>query len=372
MAREGSALIDSPLPVAGRAAADQEACAPARAIAVPGRVSIVLPAYNCEETIGAAVDSCLAQTHGDVEVIVVNDGSTDGTAQVLARFGGRIRVLHQENAGLAAARNAGTRAASGEFVAWMDGDDIASPQRLRIQVAVLAARPDIALVSSDFSAFVSGEPDFDASHIAVYYHCVRRLGGVAAIYPNRDVVGPADGPVGLRWADVHESLLSGNFVHPPTVMVRRTVFDEVGIFDESMRYSSDYDLILRIARTGPFAFVDTALLRYRISTKQMSHAAVGGGMPLETVRILEKLRSTDPALYARHQALLRRRCAEQLTIAAEMVGTADRAMALGLLIRALRSKVLFSWSLRAAAKILLPNAAISAIRRARQDVPPTA
>lgn len=274
---------------------------PSEPVAVTGRVSIVVPAYNCEATIADAVNSCLAQTYGDVEVIVVDDGSTDGTAQVLEQFGGRIRVLRQSNAGLAAARNAGSRAATGQFVAWMDADDLATPERLRVQVGVLASRPAIALVSSDFSAFFTGAPDFADSHIVAYYASVRRQGGVDRIYAHRDVIDPdrivRDRPVLLRWGDIYVPLLHGNLVHPPTVMVRRGVFDTVGWFDESLRYSSDYDLILRVARTGLFAYIDAPLLRYRISAMQMSQTG-GATIPLETVRILERIRRCDPLVHA--------------------------------------------------------------------------
>lgn len=343
---------------------------------VAGRVSIVLPAYNCEATIAAAVESCLAQSYQDVEVIVVNDGSTDGTAQVLEQFGSRIRVLHQHNAGLAAARNAGTRAATGEFVAWMDGDDLAMPERLRIQVGLLVSKPGIMLVSSDFSAFVTGETDFNRSHICTYYHSVRRQGGVARIYGYRDVIEVGtrarERSVVVRWGDVYESLLWGNFVHPPTVMVRRDVFDVVGFFDETIHYSSDYDLIIRIARSGPFVYVDAPLLRYRVSATQMSHGAAGGRMPLETARILEKVRLSDPLVYARNPALFRRRIAESLMSAAEMIGTADRREALRLLVQGVRSRPIFPRSLRVLAKILLPRSALITIRRMRRVVLPAA
>lgn len=343
---------------------------------VAGRVSIVVPAYNCAATIAAAVESCLAQTYDDVEIIVVNDGSTDGTAQVLEQFGRRILVLHQDNAGLAAARNAGTRAASGEFVAWMDGDDLAMPERLRIQVGLLASRPAIALVSSDFSAFVTGEPDFDHSHISAYYRSVRRQGGIARIYAHHDMIEPHSGTgdraVVVRWGDVYESLLWGNFVHPPTVLVRRQAFDAIGFFDESLRYSSDYDLIIRIARSGPFAYIDAPLLQYRISATQMSNESGGGRMPLETARVLEKVRRSDPRVHARNRALFRRRIAESLIGAAELIGPADRRRALRLLAQGVRSRLIFARAVRALAKILLPSSAVTAVRRMKRVVLPIA
>lgn len=343
--------------------------APATVDAVPGRVSIVLAACNCEDTVAEAVASCLDQTHRDVEVIVVDDGSTDATAQVLEGFGSSIRVIHQRNGGLAAARNTGARAATGEFVAWMDGDDIAMPGRLLVQAGVLASKPEVALVSSDFSAFVTGAADFDPSHIGRYYRSVGRQGGLDGIY---SASGPMDAfvdargmPLLIRWGDAYERLLWGNFVHPPTVMVRRGVFDEVGFFDESLRYNSDYDLIIRIARSGPFAFVDAPLLRYRRGPTQMSQA-FGSAVALETARILQKIRHLDPAMYARNQPLIERRIAEALIGAAESIGADDRPRALRLLARGLRSRVMPARAVRAFARILLPGAVIASLKRIKR------
>ena len=338
--------------------------------AVPGRVSVVIPAYNCEATVAAAVESCLAQTFDDVEIIVVNDGSTDRTLDVLNGFGPRIKLISQANGGVGAARNAGARVASGEYVAWMDSDDLAMPDRLGLQVGLLVSRPDINLVSSDFSAFITGKSDYASSHIGTYYHAVRRLGGVANIYPHDGVIAErgkfGEASVSVRWGQPYESLLWGNFVHPPTVMVRRSVFDQVGFFDEALRYSTEYDLIIRIARTGQFAFIDVPLLRYRVSATQLSHAAAGGKMPLETVKVLAKVQRDDPGLYAMHEPVFQRRRAESLILAAEGIGSSDPLRALGLLARGVRFRLLFHNALRALAHIVAPGFAIAAIRQVKR------
>lgn len=343
---------------------------PGTVAVVPGRVSVVIPVYNREATVAAAVESCLAQTFGDVEIIIVDDGSTDRTLEVLDGFGHRIKLIAQANGGVGAARNAGTRMASGEYVAWMDSDDLAIPGRLSLQAGLLASRPDINLVSSDFSAFTTGKPDYESSHIGTYYRAVRRLGGVVNIYPHEDVIAKTDKlgetPVTVRWGQIYESLLRGNFVHPPTVMVRRSVFDQAGFFDEALRYSTEYDLIIRIARIGPFAYIDAPLLRYRVSTTQLSHAAAGGKMPLETVKVLEKVQRDDPELYARHKPIFQLRCAESLISAAEGIGSSDPLMALGLLARGVRFRLLFHNALRAFAHIVAPGFAITAIRQVKR------
>ncbi len=343
--------------------------APAVGIApAPPIVSVVIPAYNCASTIGAAVSSCLDQTCDRVEVIVVNDGSTDGTLGVLEAFGTRIRVISQPNGGLAAARNAGTRAARGRYVAWMDGDDLANAARFEIQAAVLDAHASVDLVCSDFSAFVDAAHDYETSHIGSYYGSVKRLGGMAKIFSRTRALQtrPGQGPVyTVRSDHVYEQLVWGNFVHPPTVMVRRSVFDKAGYFNEALRYNSDYALLLKIARHGEVAFVDAPLLRYRRSANQMSHAAAGGRIPLETAWITEQLQHEDPELFSRHRAAFRKRIALARIEAAEAIGGSDRLRALGLLARALLERPVVRPALRAFARIVVPRPVVVALKRLR-------
>src|SRR2546430_1228645 len=111
-------------------------------------VSVILPVYNREKSVARAVESVLAQTYRPLELIVVDDGSTDGTRGVLEQFGGRIALLRQPNAGAYSARNLGLRHARGELVAFIDSDDIWLPHRLSAQVPLMR-RPDVGLVFGD-------------------------------------------------------------------------------------------------------------------------------------------------------------------------------------------------------------------------------
>lgn len=113
------------------------------------RCSVIIPAFNAERYVGKAVESALAQTLSDVEIIVVNDGSTDTTPEVMESFGSRITGIHQENAGPSAARNAGLKSASGEFVAFLDADDLWFARRLELMVGRLADDPGLGFVTSD-------------------------------------------------------------------------------------------------------------------------------------------------------------------------------------------------------------------------------
>jgi glycosyltransferase involved in cell wall biosynthesis len=334
------------------------------ALAAP-LVSVVIPAYNCAHTVAETIESCLAQDYEEMEILVVNDGSTDETPEVLASFGSRIKVINQPNGGLAAARNAGQRAASGKYLAWMDADDLMLPGRVRLQAELLASQPTIGLVSSDFSAFTSPEADYDPSHMANYYDAVVRLGGVYRVYPHELASMKSDGrTVIVRSGDVYEGLIWGNFVHPPTVMVRRTVLEEAGFSDEHLRYSSDYELILRMSRRTRFAYVDAPLLRYRRSAGQMSHLHAGAMMQLETVHIIEKLRRDDPEVFTRMKPVFLLRRAESFIHAAESIGSADRIRAMGLLVRGLQSKLLAGPAAFALGRIVVSPAVLQAIKHA--------
>lgn len=345
---------------------------------VPGRVSVALPAWNSEATVASAVESCLAQTWPDVEVVVVDDGSTDDTARVLASFGDRIRLVRQANGGVGAARSAAVAASTGEFVAWMDNDDIMDPDRLRIGVAVLRALPDVQLVCSDFSAFRSPDIEIEASHAATYYSAIPRLGGIAAIFPERFEFPVTEGaaPVTVRVGDVYDMLVEGNFIHPPTVLVRRAALERAGPFDPSLRIASEYDVTVRVARQGRVAYVERPLLRYRRSDSQLSsYTTAAGRIDVETIAVLERLRRDDPGLYERLRDTFRRRFALAHVRAAAGIGTRDRRRAFGLLLASLRYGPAPARFAKAFAKIVVPPSWVAAVKRAlqpnsRDTVPP--
>ena len=318
-------------------------------------VSIIIAAYNCEAFIGAALETCLRQTHPKVEVVVVNDGSKDGTGEILRRYGGRIRLIEQKNGGLANARNTGVREARGEYIAWMDADDLVHPEKVATQVAAFRADPSLVLVSTDFSAFrTEAEGDYEASHIRSYYDAYRRLGGHASIYPKRTQIENAAAPAVLS-GPVADQLLYGNFVHPPTVMATRTAMQNAGAFDESLRYSSDYDLILRLARLGDFGFIDAPLLRYRRTPQQMSGSTSYGHMQMETLRILDKVAAANAGADAGITRLIKRRKSESLVSAASTIGPTERRKAISLLVDGWRFGVPLKQSAVALARIAVPT-----------------
>jgi glycosyltransferase involved in cell wall biosynthesis len=194
-------------------------------------VSVVIPTYNRADRVPTAVRSTLGQTFRDAEIIVVDDGSTDGTAGALASFGDRIRVLrHERNRGVAAARNTGIRASSAPLVAFLDSDDRWFPGKLEAQVR-----------------FFRDHTEAVACQVReIWFRHGRRVN------PARRHLKPS--------GDIFEASLERCLVSPSAVMLRRTLLEEVGLFDESLPVCEDYDLWLRIACRHPVHLIEEDLL----------------------------------------------------------------------------------------------------------------
>jgi glycosyltransferase involved in cell wall biosynthesis len=185
-------------------------------------VSAVIPTYNYAHFVTRAIDSVLAQRHAPVECIVVDDGSTDDTRAVLARYGDRIRVIKKANAGLSAARNSGIEAARGDLLATLDADDYWDPDKLDRQVALLQRQPELAAVGCGARFLGPGHPV------------------VAWNAP----APPAERDELLRRIAVRKFMIGGS---GSGLLARRSLFADVGGFDVTLRAAEDWDMWLRIA-----------------------------------------------------------------------------------------------------------------------------
>ena len=207
-------------------------------------LSAVIPVFNGARFIGEAVDSALRQEQVTPEVVVVDDGSTDETPAILRGYGDRIRVVRQENRGLSAARNAGILASRGDCVAFLDADDTWEAAKSRKQLELLAASPEIGLVSCDGHAI---DPEGTRSG--------RLL---------------APESLSVPFGAALERLFLANYILVSGAMVRRSILEEVGTFEESLDSVEDYDLWLRIARVSGIAVLPEPLMCYRRWPGQMS------------------------------------------------------------------------------------------------------
>lgn len=203
-------------------------------MSIAGLVSTVIPTYNRREELPRAIDSALAQTYRNQEILVVDDGSTDGTSGMVAqRYGDRVRCIQRPNGGVSSARNHGMREARGEFIALLDSDDEWLPTKIEKQVALLQAHPDWGMVLCDVQRV---DPQHRPTDI------LRR----------REAI-PHDG-------DVLVPLLRMPSLVPASILLRRSVLDSVGGFDESLRTAEDIDFHLRVAAHGGIGVVEEPLV----------------------------------------------------------------------------------------------------------------
>lgn len=206
------------------------------------KVSIVIPVFNGEDFLREAIDSALAQTYRNIEVIVVNDGSTDGgaTAAIARSYGDRIRYFEKPNGHVASALNHAIPRMAGEYFSWLSHDDLYHPDKVLAQVEALAAEGPRTVLYSYFATL-----DQDSGELVEERH--------------------AAPPGGFRrWLTEYKCL------HGCTLLIPRTAFDECGVFDESLRTTQDYDLWFRIASRFRFALVPRVLVTGRLHSRQGS------------------------------------------------------------------------------------------------------
>lgn len=222
-------------------------------------ISVIIPSYNCARYIAAALHSALDQDYPHKEILVVDDGSTDNSLDILRSFGKRIRVITQANAGAAAARNTGLQAAQGEYIAFLDADDLWLPGKLTAQANYLAAHPETGLVYSawqEWHARADGEFDPPAPV-------------PEAANPSVEIVPEESG-----W--MYNRLLLDCAIHTTTAMIRSKIAREVGMFDVNLRRGQDYDYWLRVSRITPIHKLKAVLSLYRIHRESITrkpHAA---------------------------------------------------------------------------------------------------
>ena len=205
-------------------------------------ISVITPTYNRARFLPAAVASVLSQTFGDFELIIVDDGSEDNTPDVLKPFlaDRRVRYVYQENQGQSHARNLALKQATGDFIAFLDSDDVWARDKLEKQLAVLQANPGVDIVHGD-------EATIDEQGKVISFENMKRYSGRITRY-----------------------LLADNSVSITTALVRRRCFDEMGGFDTSVGVADDYELWLRFSARYCYQYEPGIVASYRVMADQIS------------------------------------------------------------------------------------------------------
>ncbi len=228
--------------------------------------SVIIPAYNCAQYIALAVRSALDQDYPNKEIIVVNDGSTDSTAEVLAQFGARIVVINQANCGVAAARNRGMQSARGDYIALLDADDVWLPGKLRKQVDYLSAHPELGAV---YCAWREWRPD--------------ALGVFTLPHVSRDAL-EQDGIEAQDSGWLYNKLFQDSIIHTTTLLMRREIMQQAGSFDPALRRGQDYDYWFRLSRLAPIHKLRAVLSLYRIHPQSISHQPHRANYPVLVIQ----------------------------------------------------------------------------------------
>jgi len=302
-------------------------------------ISVVITCFNIRDYVADALRSVLAQSYPRMEIIIVDDGSTDDSRNVLAEFFSdeRVRYVAKENGGPSSARNRGITLAHGEFIAFLDGDDLWESEKLSRQMVALYDNQAAGMVFCDFSTFDST--------------------GSMAVRKNASLF--------LHLQSVkYEYLISrSNFIYPSTVIVRRTAFDRCGVFDETLRGPEDYDMWLRIAREFDVIGLQESLVNIRQHSSNLSKN-IAGMISNERAAIDKQRCFLSKRAYNRRIAKL------FLLNADRSIHANDKLQALRLLFQGIRRyPALYVEVSVVLAKLLLGGRAVERIRRSLNHTP---
>ncbi|MEP7310944.1 MAG: glycosyltransferase family 2 protein [Pseudomonadota bacterium] len=269
----------------------------------PELVTAIVPSYNRADVVCRAIDSALNQTYAEIEVIVVDDGSTDETPELVRRkYADRpnVRYLRVENGGVSRARNIGIAAATGAYIAFLDSDDIWLPWKIELQVRCLELLPEAGMIWTDMDAIDDGEMMVQDRYLRKMYHAYAVLTGLGVPVFDKSRSLRA-GELGIRGIEtdvqlhsgyIFSQMIMGNLVHTSTCLLRRERLARVVGFREDLRVTGeDYDFHLRTCREGDVAFIDVASIGYTIGRSDQLT-----GPSLSVFMAQNALRTVEPVL----------------------------------------------------------------------------
>lgn len=261
-------------------------------------VTAIIPSYNCERFVTQAIDSALRQTYSPLEVILVDDGSTDDTYKLLTPYLGSIKYIKQKNQGLSSARNAGIQRARGEYIAFLDADDIWNENKIQKQISFIIENKIIDVVGC-YGEFI----DADGAHITNF---------ARPVYSSK-----------IRFKN--ELISKNNFSGGSEVVLRSECFKKLGLFDVTLSSAEDWDMWLRLSKLYNFGIISEKLVKLRIRSDSMSSAKNAKTMLNNELRVLEKYFTSAPL----RDRLLKKRHAIALRYLAAAIAVRDSSPSFG-------------------------------------------
>ena len=346
-------------------------------------VSVVTPTFNRADCLPRAIDSALSQTHTNLEILVIDDGSTDDTAALVRRRWPqepRVRYLFQANRGVSAARNLAMSEARGAFVAFLDSDDWWMPWKLKAQLACMAQYPAAVMIHSDLDAVDPAGRVYAPRCLRELLDSYRRF-TLNELYSEsrlvRDFLEPLPESLAdtrVYFGDVYSHMIFGNLMMPSSVILRRDRSGSFGRWDEAQLTEETFDYHLQVCRKGPVAFIDAATYSYQRGREDHNwyperHAApdVAHKMNRSYLRSIEALIATDCSRITIPKQLIARHLADvHAWVADTAVQVGNRGEAVRHLARSLRLR---PWqprrTLAFAAAFCLPPALLRRLKAAR-------
>ena len=326
------------------------------------KVSVLIPAYNSALYIASAIESVLAQDYTNIEIIIINDGSTDETEKVLDSYLDRVTVINKKQGGIGSARNLGHQHATGKYIAWLDADDIAYKHRISTQVAVLEALPTLVLTCGDFSAFNQHGERFPF-YSSNYYSQLKDADCKQALFNQLDDLIINDQSFRIYSDNVLSELVFGNFIHPPTIMFRSELLALAGPVNEDISSSVDWLYLTRLSKLGNFGYIDSELIDYRLSDTQLSSVTSHPLKPLNVLQVYDEIVQQNEAVIASNQKRHSHFFSELQLSAANAMVDVNKWTSFQYLLKSLEGRWVGGQQIKVLLKILLPRVLLLAKRK---------
>lgn len=235
-------------------------------------VSVIIPTFNYGQFIATTIESVLGQTYKDFEIIVVDDGSSDNTEQLIKKkYGRNVKYLYQENRGAPAARNRGIKKAQGKYLVFLDADDWFHDSNLKKKKTLLDSKPEFGWVYSDCQYVLEDGLELKKKITFKGFCSEKKLEGF-----------------------ILKDLIMGNLIPLNSVMIRREILDEVGMFDEKLKSLQDYDLFLRIAPQHKIGYIDEKLIYVFCHKNSISNMTERQTAYNSKIRVVSKVAENNP------------------------------------------------------------------------------